>query len=178
VPLVLLLGGARSGKSDLAVRLAAAQPKPVTLIATAEALDDEMAARIAAHQRERPAGWATVEAPIELEPAIAGQPPETCLIVDDLTLWVANLLGQVDGIEQTAATAAQAAAERPGLTIAVSNEVGMGIVPENALARRYRDVLGRVNAAWAAAATESHLLVAGRLLPLQPTDALLLRYGG
>lgn len=176
--LVLLLGGARSGKSDLAVRLAAAQPRPVTLIATAEAGDADMATRIARHRAERPAEWRTVETPIELAAAIAAAPPGACLVVDDLTLWVANLLGAGDLEARTAAAIAAAAARRAELTIVVSNEVGMGIVPDNGLARSYRDELGRVNAAWAVAADRSYLLVAGRLLALEPAGSLIAEYGG
>jgi adenosyl cobinamide kinase/adenosyl cobinamide phosphate guanylyltransferase len=177
MPLILLLGGARSGKSDLAVRLAAVQPAPVVMIATAEAYDDEMARRIERHQAERPPAWETVEAPIELEQAIDDAPPEYCLIIDDLTLWVANLLGEhgEEEIEALGSQAAWAAAARDGMTITVSNEVGLGLVPDNALGRRYRDLLGRVNASWAQAADESYLLVAGRMLPLHGTDELLNR---
>ena len=170
--LVLLLGGARSGKSDLAVRLAMAQPHPVTVIATAEPGDAEMAARIERHRAQRPASWTTVEEPHELEAAIGGADPHACLIIDDLTLWVSNLLGEPE-LESRAAAAAAAAARREPLTVAVTNEVGLGIVPDNPLAREYRDVLGRVNSAWAAAASSSYLLVAGRLLPLQSADSLV-----
>ena len=174
MPLVVLLGGARSGKSVLAVRLAEARSESVVMIATAEALDDEMAARIEQHRRERP-DWETIETPLELESAMASVPDETTTIIDCLTVWVSNLL--IAGVDTTQITArASALAEqvgrRTGLTIAVSNEVGMGIVPDNALARRYRDVLGAVNATWAAAADHAHLLVAGRLLSLASADPL------
>ena len=172
--LVVLLGGARSGKSVLAVRLAEARSESVVMIATAEALDDEMAARIEQHRRERP-DWETIETPLELESAMASVPDETTAIIDCLTVWVSNLL--IAGVDTTQITArASALAEqvgrRTGLTIAVSNEVGMGIVPDNALARRYRDVLGAVNATWAATADHAHLLVAGRLLSLASADPL------
>ena len=175
--LVLLLGGARSGKSELALRLAAGQGGPVTVIATAEPGDDEMAARIARHRAERPRTWTTSEAPRELEAAISATDPEACLIVDDLTLWVSNLLETPDLLER-AARAATVAARRTPPTIVVSNEVGLGIVPDNPLARRYRDTLGRVNSIWAAAADDSYLLVAGRLLPLQPAEELISRCAG
>jgi adenosylcobinamide kinase/adenosylcobinamide-phosphate guanylyltransferase len=166
--LVLLLGGARSGKSDLAVRIAATQPAPVTLIATAEAGDPEMEERIDRHRAERPADWTVLEVPLELRQATTGAPPNDCLLIDCLTLWTANLLRDhgEQAIRAIAADAARAAAARPGLTLAVSNEVGLGIVPDNALARGYRDLLGRVNAIWAAEANRAYLLVAGRLLPL------------
>ena len=170
--LVVLLGGARSGKSDLAVRLAAAQQQPVTFIATAEPGDHEMAARIARHRVERPKTWVTVEEPERLEAAIAAADPTACLLIDDLTLWVSNILNTHD-LERRAAAAAAAAARRAPLTIAVSNEVGLGIVPDNPSARAYRDVLGRVNSVWTAAAASSYLLVAGRLLTLDSTEALV-----
>jgi len=160
VTLVVYLGGARSGKSRLAVERAESAGAPVTFIATGEPLDDEMAARIELHRRERPDGWCTVEEPRALAAALALVPDGETALVDCLSLWVANV-GEPDGAALEAATA------RRGLTIAVSNEVGLGIVPDNALARAYRDALGRVNAAWAGAADEAWLVVAGRTLRLQ-----------
>jgi len=157
--LVLYLGGARSGKSRLAVERAQASEQPVVFIATGEAGDEEMADRIARHRAERPADWVTVEEPLELARALRDVPPTATVIVDCLSLWVANGGGGRDAIA--------AAITRAGLTIAVSNEVGLGIVPDNALARAYRDDLGRVNAAWAAAADEAHFVVAGRTLRLE-----------
>jgi adenosylcobinamide kinase/adenosylcobinamide-phosphate guanylyltransferase len=164
--LVLLLGGARSGKSMLALERAAAAGREVVFVATGEAGDDEMAERIERHRRERPAEWTTVEEPIELGRAVGGAPAEATVIVDCLSLWVANVLDHAD-IEQEAERIARAAAARPGLTVAVTNEVGLGIVPDNALARRYRDVLGRVNAIWTQRADEAFLVVAGRTLRLE-----------
>jgi adenosyl cobinamide kinase/adenosyl cobinamide phosphate guanylyltransferase len=158
VTLVLYLGGARSGKSRLAVERAGASGSPVTFIATGEAGDDEMAARIELHKRERPPEWRTVEEPLDLAGALSSVPDGDTAVVDCLSLWVANGGGDDAALE--------AAAARNGLTIAVSNEVGMGIVPVNALAREYRDVLGRVNAAWAAAADEAWFVVAGKTLRL------------
>ena len=157
--LVLYLGGARSGKSRLAVERAAAAGAPVTFIATGEAGDDEMAARIAAHKRERPQAWRTVEEPRDLAGALTAVSDTETALVDCLSLWVANV-GEPDEAPLAAAAA------RSGLTIAVSNEVGLGIVPGNALAREYRDALGRVNAAWAAAADEAWFVVAGKTLRL------------
>jgi adenosylcobinamide kinase/adenosylcobinamide-phosphate guanylyltransferase len=158
--LVLYLGGARSGKSQLALDRALAAGAPVTFIATGEAGDDEMAERIERHRRERPEGWRTIEEPVRLAEALASVPEGETAVVDCLSLWVANVLGAEDDAALTAA------ASRDGLTIAVTNEVGMGIVPDNALARTYRDALGRVNAAWARAADEAYLVVAGRTLAL------------
>jgi adenosyl cobinamide kinase/adenosyl cobinamide phosphate guanylyltransferase len=166
VSLVVLLGGARSGKSALAQRLAGGQ---ATLIATAAPLDAEMEERIRRHRAERPPAWTTVEETIELGEALGGAGAETTVVVDCLSLWVANLLeaGWTDqAVEEAAAKVAAAAAARVGLTVAVSNEVGMGIVPVSALGRRYRDVLGRVNASWVEAADRALLVVAGKAIPL------------
>jgi adenosylcobinamide kinase / adenosylcobinamide-phosphate guanylyltransferase len=161
--LVLLLGGARSGKSKLAVERATQAGGPVTFIATGEAGDDEMAARIELHKQERPRDWRTIEEPLELAHALSSMSEEETVIVDCLSLWVANRLAAQHELDNRALAAA---AVRSGLTVAVTNEVGMGIVPGNALARAYRDELGRVNAAWAAAADEAYFVVAGRTVTL------------
>ena len=169
--LVVLLGGARSGKSARAVELAARPGRPVTFVATAEPGDDEMAARIAEHRASRPQQWSTVEEPLELSRVLSDAEPAATVVVDCLSLWAANALGRGDTdaeIEAHAERAAATAARRPGLTVAVSNEVGLGIVPDTRLGRRYRDVLGRVNASWVAAADEASLVVAGRALRLEP----------
>lgn len=168
--LTLLLGGARSGKSSLALRRARASGRPVVFVATGEPLDDEMTERIARHRAERDPGWTTVEAPLELEAALRELPAEACAVVDCLSLWVANLmlagLGE-DELLARAAAAAELAARRAAPTLAVSNEVGMGVVPVHELGRRYRDALGRVNATWADRAADAALVVAGRSLPLE-----------
>ncbi len=159
--LILLLGGARSGKSRYAQELLG--PK-ATLIATAEARDEEMRAKILRHQRERPPGWETLEEPLDLRGALA-RARHPRVGIDCLTLWVANLLER--GLDPLAeARAFLEAVEASGrLVVAVSNEVGMGIVPANPLARRYREALGEVNRLFAQAAAEVYLLVAG--LPLR-----------
>jgi adenosyl cobinamide kinase/adenosyl cobinamide phosphate guanylyltransferase len=170
VSLTFLLGGARSGKSSLAVELGQAWSGPVSVIATGEAGDHEMAERIRLHRVDRPAEWETVEEPIELQRAIEHAPDEAAVVIDCLSLWVANLFGRGDtdaDIEASSRAAAAAAAARSSLTIAVSNEVGLGVVPPTQLGRRYRDVLGRANADWAAAADETAFVVAGRMLRLQ-----------
>jgi adenosylcobinamide kinase / adenosylcobinamide-phosphate guanylyltransferase len=167
VSLTLLLGGARSGKSALALELASSWGGPVTVIATAEARDEEMAERIEVHRAERPGEWETVEEPLALEPALASAHVDAAVIVDCLSLWVANLLERGEDAELRSAAAADAAQARSAPTIVVSNEVGLGVVPPSELGRRYRDVLGRVNQHWAAAADEAALVVAGRKLPLQ-----------
>jgi adenosylcobinamide kinase / adenosylcobinamide-phosphate guanylyltransferase len=167
--LTFLLGGARSGKSALAVELARKAGGQVTVIATGEAGDDEMSERIRAHRAERPSEWHTVEEPLELDRAIAAVDGGNVVVIDCLTLWVANLLARGDGdaeIEALGTAAAERASVRTALTVAISNEVGLGIVPATELGRRYRDVLGRVNATWAAAADEPAFVVAGRILRL------------
>ncbi len=167
--LALLLGGVRSGKSSLALRMAAASGRPVTLIATAEARDDEMAERIARHRAERPTGWTTLEEPTELVDALDRAPAQAYVIVDCLTLWVANLIEQgrpESYIASRAAAAAALASTRPGGAVAVTNEVGSGVIPISELGRRYTEILGRVNQLWAAAAGRCLLVVAGRTLEL------------
>lgn len=170
MPLTVLLGGARSGKSSLALRRAAATGAPVVFIATAEALDAEMADRIARHRAERDPSWATVEAPLDPAPALVAAQPGACVVLDCLSLWVANLIQsgviEADLVERAEWMAALAAG-RAGETIAVGNEVGMGVVPEFELGRRYRDALGRVNAIWAERADEALLVVAGHTLALE-----------
>jgi adenosylcobinamide kinase / adenosylcobinamide-phosphate guanylyltransferase len=169
VSLTFLLGGARSGKSLLAVELARTWTGPVVFIATGEPADDEMAERIRVHQGERPAGWETVEAPLDVRRALERVPDEAAVVLDCLSLWVANLFARGDGageIEAESGAVSALAAARRSLTVAVSNEVGLGVVPSTELGRRYRDVLGRVNARWAAQAEHAAFVVAGRSLRL------------
>ncbi|HXF57346.1 MAG TPA: bifunctional adenosylcobinamide kinase/adenosylcobinamide-phosphate guanylyltransferase [Actinomycetota bacterium] len=175
MPLTLLVGGAGAGKSRLAASLAADRGGPVVVIATAEARDQEMAERIRRHRAARPADWTTVEEPVDLEGALASAPEDAVALVDCLTLWVSNLLerGLADeDVLDRAARAAALAASRSAGTIAVTNEVGSGVVPTNALARRYRDLLGRVNVLWAEAADQAALVVAGRIVPLSRPEAM------
>jgi adenosyl cobinamide kinase/adenosyl cobinamide phosphate guanylyltransferase len=165
--MTLLLGGAASGKSRGAAALAARTGLPVTVIATAEALDDEMASRIERHRRERPETWTVLEEPLDLLGAV--EHAEGAAIVDCLTLWVSNLLGADvpdDEILARAEAAAKGCATRSEPTIVVSNEVGSGIVPMHPVTRRYRDVLGRVNAIFADEAATVALMVAGRAMRL------------
>jgi adenosylcobinamide kinase/adenosylcobinamide-phosphate guanylyltransferase len=136
------------------------------VVATAEALDPEMAGRIARHRAERPAGWRTVEAPLHLADALAGLSGlADVVLLDCLNLWVANLLGRRPDLAEAEvaaeATAALAAAPPDAELIIVSNEVGAGVHPETALGRRFRDALGLANQAAARAADEVVLLVAG-----------------
>lgn len=172
--LVVITGGSRSGKSRAAVELAQRQPRPVHFLATAEARDEDMALRIARHRVERPATWTTIEEPLDLDDALARVPKEDCLIIDCLTLWTANSLETLSPaeVERQSRRTARLASEREGHTIVVTNEVGLGVIPDNALARAYVDVLGRVNASWAAVAGRMMLMVAGRVVTLAPGISL------
>lgn len=166
--LTVLIGGARSGKSSLAVEWGRRYDGEVVVIATAVASDDDLVERIERHRAERP-GWPTVEEPLELGSALASVDDGALVIVDCLTLWVSNLVwrGRADDeVVALARAVAQQAARRSGPTVAITNEVGLGVHPETALGRRYRDVLGQVNQAWAAAAHRCLLLVAGRAVLL------------
>lgn len=167
----LVLGGARSGKSRYAQAQAAASGLAVTYVATAQALDAEMAARIERHRAERPAGWDLVEAPLELAAALeAHAAPGRCLLVDCLTLWLTNLLlADAAGARLADETAAllDALPRLPGRLVLVGNEVGQGIVPDNALARRFRDEAGWLHQALAARCARVTLVVAGLPLSLK-----------
>ncbi len=164
-PLTLVLGGARSGKSRHAERLVEATPAPWTYIATAQAFDAEMRERIALHRDRRGTGWRTVDAPLDLAAAISAAPPGGAVLVDCLTLWLTNvMLADRDvGAESERLTAV--CREAPGPLVLVGNEVGLGIVPDNALARRFRDAAGRLHQDLAAAADRVVFMVAG--LPMQ-----------
>lgn len=164
--LTLVLGGARSGKSAFAERLAAEGGGEVTYVATAQAFDEEMRERITLHRTQRPASWKTLEAPLAL--------PETLgearlgggvVLVDCLTLWLSNLMLAERDPEPATAHLLEALRGPGGDVICVSNEVGLGIVPDNALARRFRDAQGRLNQAIAAEADRVVLMAAG--LPLE-----------
>jgi adenosyl cobinamide kinase/adenosyl cobinamide phosphate guanylyltransferase len=158
--LTLVLGGARSGKSRHAEALVTGQAPPWVYIATAQAFDDEMHARIAAHRSRRPEGWRTVEAPLDLAEALAAA-GERPVLVDCLTLWLSNLmLGEADLAARIAAFE-RALAARKAPTVVVSNEVGLGIVPDNALARAFRDQAGLLNQRIAARAGRVLFVVAG-----------------
>lgn len=169
MPLTFLTGGARSGKSARAVLMAAASGRHVTFVATAQARDAEMADRIRLHRSERPVQWTTVEAPLDIEPAIVGVEAESAGIIDCLSLWVANLLERGDTapqVEEADERVAAACAASIADWFVVSNEVGMGLVPMRPLGRDYRDRLGRVNAAFSRHASLAQFMVAGRALTL------------
>jgi adenosylcobinamide kinase/adenosylcobinamide-phosphate guanylyltransferase len=159
--LVLVTGGARSGKSAFAL----ARAQGGLYIATAEAGDDEMRERIARHRQERGPGWQTLEAP--MDPA-AVLPASGVVVIDCLTLWISNLmLAGRDDAAIYAAAADLASKSVRCTTYAVTNEVGLGIVPEHPMARRFRDLAGRVNQTFAAAAGEVWLLVCGQPLRIK-----------
>lgn len=170
--ITLVTGGARAGKStwaeEEALRLGG---ESVTYVATAEPLDGEMAERIARHRAARPSEWRTEEAPRRVPEAVASASTSVVLL-DCVTLWISNLLlddrvgatGAREGVEELLRTAAA----REGHLVAVTNEVGLGVIPGNALARRYRDLLGWANRRLAEEALEVVLLVAG--LPLHLKD--------
>lgn len=201
--LVVVTGGARSGKSAfaerLAAHLAAASQSGVTYVATAEARDAEMAARIALHRRRRPALWRTVEAPRDAVGALRTVPTRDVVLLDCVTLLLANWLAAeaeadrvdlcgaaalpaetqqalADRVAQRAETLVAAAARRPGWTVLVTNEVGWGVVPPTPLGRLYRDVAGQVNRRLADAARAVYMVVAGqavevKALSLAPEEA-------
>lgn len=164
----LITGGARSGKSTLAERLAQASGREVVYIATAQAGDGEMRERVALHRARRPAHWQTLEEPLRLVEMIqAQQGPERCLLVDCLTLWLTNLLLAEADMRAQREALCQALAEAAGEIILVSNETGMGIVPLGELSRRFVDEAGWLNQAVAAQADQVVFTVAGLPLTLK-----------
>jgi adenosylcobinamide kinase/adenosylcobinamide-phosphate guanylyltransferase len=168
---MLILGGARSGKSShaqlLAEDIASGRGSQPVMIATAEALDAEMADRIARHRAERGPAWRTIEAPLDLQGAIEGLSAGEVAVVDCLTLWLSNLMGRDADLGVAAAALLDSLDRSPATLILISNEVGFGIVPDNALARRFRDEAGRLHQRIAAVADEVRLIVAGLSLVLK-----------
>ncbi|MDQ8697329.1 bifunctional adenosylcobinamide kinase/adenosylcobinamide-phosphate guanylyltransferase [Hyphomicrobium sp. LHD-15] len=166
--LTLIIGGARSGKSRFAEGLVTALPAPWIYVATGEAWDAEMAERIAEHVRRRGEGWMTRETPLDLGGLLnshANDPRP--LLVDCLTLWLSNIMHAGRDIEAEQTRLLDAFAQPGGPVVVVSNEVGLGIVPDNALARAFRDAQGRLNAAVAARADRVVLMAAGLPLTLK-----------
>ena len=167
--IVLVLGGARSGKSSYAEKLAEGFAGTKNYIATGQARDEEMVVRIASHQARRGPDWHTLEEPLELARALEQQAgPGRFVLADCLTLWVSNLLEADENIEQRTDDLTAALARLHGTVVLVSNEVGLGIVPANALARRFRDEAGRVNQQVAAVADEVVFIAAGLPVVLKP----------
>jgi adenosylcobinamide kinase/adenosylcobinamide-phosphate guanylyltransferase len=158
--LVFVLGGARSGKSRHAESLVARHPPPWRYIATADAWDDEMRERIAEHRARRDARWNTSDAPVELVAALADA-RDSPVLIDCLTLWLTNLMLGGHDCDAICAALADALAVRRAPTVVVSNEVGLGIVPDNALARRFRDAAGRMHQSVAAVSGTVVFMVAG-----------------
>ncbi len=163
--IVLVLGGARSGKSAHAERIVAESGLDRVYIATGEPGDAEMAERIAQHRSRRGEGWRTVEEPHRLEEALVAEAGDgRAVLVDCLTLWLSNLMFAGADVEDRGRVLCQTARRLPGLLVFVSNEVGLGLVPETQLARRFRDAQGRLNQAVAEMADRVIFIAAG--LPL------------
>lgn len=159
-----VLGGARSGKSRYAEAVVTGAPKPWVYVATAEARDDEMAQRIAEHKARRGTEWRTIEAPLELPQAIKTVEADATVLVDCLTLWLSNVMhGDVD-IDLATRELESTIVHRKGSTVLVSNEVGLGLVPETALGRAFRDAQGRLNQRIASIAGRVVFMVAGQPL--------------
>jgi adenosylcobinamide kinase/adenosylcobinamide-phosphate guanylyltransferase len=183
--LILILGGARGGKSSFAQSLAGGMSDSVTFIASAEAGDEEMRRRIEEHRRSRPPSWRTIEEPLRPASALADAPKTDVVVLDCVTLLVSNLLlaHETSAVEAEQAVDAEIAAllgayrDGEATFIAVSNEVGMGVVPPYALGRVYRDLLGRVNQRIARAADRVYWMLAG--LPIEvKASGIAEKWGG
>ena len=162
VPVTLILGGTRSGKSCHAEALVESQPGPCVYLATAEARDGEMAARIAAHRARRGGRWSTLEAPLDLVAELGSAcRPERAVLVDCLTLWLSNLMGADKDVAAECDRLIAALPALAGPVVFVSNEVGQGVVPDNELARAFVDHAGRLHQDLAAVADRVVLKTAG-----------------
>jgi len=179
--IILVTGGSRSGKSQFAQKAAEALPGPRAFIATCPVIDDEMQRRIRKHQQARQGkDWRTIEEPVKIESAIRKAHGFNALVVDCLTLWINNLLYEAEKTGSALSEADVAARCRgllaackahPGTVLFVTNEVGMGIVPENRLSRLYRDLVGRCNQTMAAASHRVVLLVCGQALEIKKGES-------
>ncbi len=167
-PLTLVLGGARSGKSRYAEGLIG--DRPAVYVATAQAYDDEMRDRLAAHRARRGPNWTTVEEPLDLPGALARLADDRPVLVDCLTLWLSNLLLAERDIEAEAGRLLDGLSACPGPVVLVSNEVGLGIVPDNALARRFRDHAGTLHQRLGQLAHSVVFVAAGLPLMLKQVD--------
>lgn len=165
--LIFITGGARSGKSTLAVELAKEYDGKVAFIATAQAGDDEMERRIFLHKQERPQGWTTIEEPMDVASAIDSASGHDIVIIDCITLLISNLLcsqeniTEIKWILEKIEKLAESAKKFDGTVIIISNEVGMGIVPENKLAREFRDLAGKANQIIAKSADQVYVCFSG-----------------
>lgn len=166
----IVIGGARSGKSTFAERLVRFYGKSKIYIATAQTADSEMSDRIDRHRQQRGADWHTIESPLDLTSVLAGADSDQAILIDCLTLWLSNHLCAGTDIETESDRLLTAIANCDAKVVVVSNEVGQGIVPENALARRFRDAQGRLNQRLAAQCQLAVLIAAG--LPLVLKGAL------
>lgn len=167
----LILGGARSGKSAFAERLVLNSGLYPVYLATGAAFDAEMAERIARHRQSRGEGWQTVEEPRHIAEVIDREAtPDRAVLIDCLTLWLSNLMLTEADIDDETERLIEAMARAGGPIVLVSNEVGLGIVPENALARRFRDAQGKLNRRMAEAADQVVLVAAGLPLVLKPSS--------
>lgn len=174
---ILVTGGARSGKSRHALKLCSELPGPRAFVATCQPGDAEMEERIRRHQEaRRDTDWETIEEPTELPSTLSGHPAYRVMLVDCLTLWISNLMGEAheqdrdleeEDVEERCRRMLSACEGRKGAVVFVTNEVGHGIVPGNALARRYRDLVGRCNQTIAAGAREVTLVTCGIPLKLK-----------
>ena len=167
--LTLVLGGAASGKSTYAEHLVAAASRPMVYVATAQAFDGEMHAKIATHQDRRGAGWRTIEAPMDVAPALAGAKPDEVVLFDCATMWLTNQVMANADLPTAEAALFNALAACAAPIVLVSNEVGAGIVPENKLARRFRQAQGELNQRLAQRADLVVTVMAGLPLALKGT---------
>lgn len=169
---VLVTGGARSGKSRFAQELVEGWGQRILYIATAEALDEEMEERIQRHRSDRGDRWSTLEEPLDLKRALSGADGHEGVLLDCLTLWASNLLGRYgedeDALQAEIGRFLEGLAAFPGRLCVVTNEVGLGVVPDNALARRFRDLAGRINQEVARLSDEVYLVTVGFPLRLKP----------
>jgi adenosylcobinamide kinase / adenosylcobinamide-phosphate guanylyltransferase len=176
--MTFVLGGARSGKTSYALALVEAAAsragRPPVMIATARAQDPEMAERIARHRRERGPAWRTIEAPLELAPAIRALRPGEAAAVDCLTLWLSNLMHAGSNLAAATDELLAALAATDAEVTVVSNEVGMGVVPENALARTFRDAAGLLNQRVAQQANHAVVMFCGLGVALKGEPARIL----
>lgn len=165
---ILITGGARSGKSTFAERTTLGLGTPALYIATAEAHDDEMKQRIVQHQARRGADWTTIAEPLALVDTLQNHDTGAPVLVDCLTLWLTNLMLSDTAWSPAVTALADHIAQRSGPLVFVTNEVGLGIVPDNALARRFRDAAGQMNQLVAEACEELWLCVAGHPIKVKP----------